>query len=107
MKANEFVKEYGLVEAKKIVDGLKVDFYFKGIKTSPVFTFDDGEYWISYDDLKHLVESHELVNSYGGVAGAKKYCNYLADANEYFSSHETNLLFSKIKLAIADVESCQ
>ncbi len=104
MKANEFVKEFGWEEVKEIVDGLKVDFYFKGIKTSPVVIFDDGETWCSYDDLKHLVESWQLVQDYGGVSKAKDFIS------PYSLDQLSKKVYSpmlRLKQAILDVESCQ
>lgn len=59
MKANEFIKKYGVDEARKYLkqfDGL--DHVYMG----------DGFY---IDDLKRLIESHELVEKCGGYEQAK------------------------------------
>ena len=83
--------------------------YFKDEKigTIQILTHENEYIEVNGDDLKRLVESHELVESYGGVFKAKEYCGYLAGANEYFSSHGINDLFYRIKRAIHYVESCQ
>ena len=103
MKANKFVEKFGW-------DAVNHDFsgYFKDEKigTIQILTHENEYIEVNGDDLKRLVESHELVESYGGVFKAKEYCGYLAGANEYFSSHGINELFYPIKQAIADVESC-
>lgn len=52
------------------------------------------------DDLKRLVESHELIKSCGGLEQAKAYA---IDANACNAFNDE----SKLKQAILDVESCQ
>ena len=85
MRANEFVKKYGWDEAIKQIKnptgthGASFDYSFMG-------------------DLKRLVESHELVDSLGGLDKAKKRC--------YPTKHLTMDSFYKLKQAIADMESC-
>ena len=98
MKANEFVKEFGWTAAKKMIDGLKVEYHINGIKTSPTIVLDDGTTWISYDDLKRLVESHELVSDYYGLTRAKEHAE---------SNYTAPELKAALRQAIADVESCQ
>ena len=98
MKENEFVKKHGWTAAKKMIDGLKVEYHINGIKTSPTIVLDDGATWISYDDLKRLIDSHELVEKLGGLENAK---------DEYFSCVQNNEPASYVAKAIADVESCQ
>ncbi|EIM39533.1 hypothetical protein HADU_06789 [Acinetobacter sp. HA] len=77
MKANEFFKKHGWNDTKVMIE-------------SP---FGLGEYEYLWDDLKRLVESHELVASWGGLADAKVAVKV--------SRHKKYL-----KRAIADVESC-
>lgn len=72
MKANEFFKKVG-IEAVK----------------SYIVAYEDH----LTDELKRLVESHELVASWGGLADAKVAVKV--------SRHKKYL-----KRAIADVESC-
>ena len=85
MNENEFVKSWGLKEAKELLK--------------------NGEGWCSIggyvfhtDDLKRLVESHELVRIYGGI-----------DVAIYIRNHNMLLpeFMPELKQAIADVESCQ
>lgn len=76
MKANEFFKKVG-IEAVK----------------SYIVAYEDH----LTDELKRLVESHELVESYGGLNGAKVKLNSL---------HDESTFKPKLKQAIADVESC-
>lgn len=80
MKANEFVKKFGLDLAKReyIVEHYGFDIL---------------------DDLKRLVESHELVEAYGGLDKAKLRC--------YPAKHLTMQSYYALRNAIADVESCQ
>ena len=82
MKANEFVLEHGWDAAKRLVENNK----HTGRTLSP-----------SEIELKRLVESHELMESKGGLDAAK---------NIVKSQHN---LYTDMRLvqAIADVESCQ
>ncbi len=84
MKANEFVKEFGLEYAKHILN------------EDSVILVD-----LDYTHLKRLVESHELVGSKGGLTKAKE---VLADNPVWcFGSKRYS---SPLEEAIADVESC-
>lgn len=75
MKANEFFKKVGIDAAR-----------------SYVAAYEDA----LTDELKRLVESHELVESYGGLDELKEFLSTLSmKPNDY------------LKQAIADVESCQ
>ena len=53
-----------------------------------------------YDDLKRLVESHELVEKHGGLIGAKEYLK-----GNFIQYHMS--AYARLKQAILDVESCQ
>ena len=76
MKANEYIKKYGVDCAKEILahnqDLMNIGFFI---------------------DLKRLVESHELVENWGGLDDAK-FALQLVRYPE------------RLKQAIADVESC-
>ena len=89
MKANEFVKKFGWEEAKIICNG--------------VFTGVVCYKWVelNIDDLKRLVESHELVESYGGMDRIKE------DTSDLEDWEESSSLWREVEKAIADVESCQ
>lgn len=82
MKANEYIKEYGLDIAKKAVSECTYG------------------YGIDLIELKSLVESNELVESYCGLDGSKRFIerDQEAEIDDYVTA--------KIKKAIADVESC-
>ncbi|WP_180008295.1 hypothetical protein [Acinetobacter sp. YH12238] len=79
MKANQFVKKFGWYEAKAF---LSFDSEVEIVYTASFF-----------DDLKRLVESHELVENWGGLDDAK-FALQLVRYPE------------RLKQAIADVESC-
>lgn len=85
MQANEFVKEHGIAEAKRVLHDARG---CVGVKLW-------GRYEFSTDDLKRLVESHELVEGFGGPSLARK------EAHKNCFSYNQRLL-----QAIADVESC-
>lgn len=91
MKANDFIKKFGLDLAKLDVRAFESGF----IKREDIvehYGFD------ILDDLKRLVESHELVEFYGGLDKAKIRC--------YPAKHVTMESYHNLKQAIADVESC-
>lgn len=87
MKANEFVKKFGWDEAKSKVD----DCLFLNAESFEWMGCD-----VVVDDLKRLVESHELVARYGTADEAKEYLPTLRMDS-----------YDELKQAIADVESCQ
>ena len=87
MKANEFVKKFGLDYAVELLN----DNAWSLKQCMAVSLLGD-----SGDELKRLVESHELVESFGGLDLARK----VAHKNCF----EFNAPLLK---AIADVESCQ
>ncbi|WP_180158838.1 hypothetical protein [Acinetobacter sp. YH01026] len=76
MKANEFFKKVGVVAVRSYL---------------AVYADD------LTNDLKRLVESHDLVESFGGVEMAKRYL----DENLECGDSEV------LRHAIADVESCK
>lgn len=80
MKANEFFKAMGLKAVKQFLEN-------DNIRTKEMS-----------DDLKRLVESHELVKEHGTIERAKEY------ANSPYTAPEVK---ERLKQAIADMESCQ
>ena len=84
MRANEFVKKFGWGEAISLIDASKIC----GIDKSVV----------DIEELKRLVESHELVREHGSIGRAKDY------AQSPYTAPEVS---ERLKQAIADVESCQ
>lgn len=81
MKANEYIKKYGVDCAKEILfhnqDLMNIGFFI---------------------DLKRLVESHKLLKSYGGAYIVKSYLK--------ITKHRDTELYKRLGIAIADVESC-
>jgi len=83
MKATEFVKKFGWFATTRLVNG--------------VDTTNDPYFTILLDDLKRLVESHELVNHMGGLEKAM-------DAVINQEANGRNM--TQLAQAIADVEAC-
>ena len=95
MRANEFVKKFGLDKAKQAV-GFGNKYAENGLLR--LETFDGDEIDVVIDDLKRLVESHELVKEHGSIERVKQY------ADSAYTAPEVE---ERLKQAIADVESCQ
>ena len=98
MKANEFVKKHGLNKAKvllstqgKTIANLKSEFTADQLKEYQGYIVSGD--LMSLVELKRLVESHELVENWGGLDDAK-FALQLVRYPE------------RLKQAIADVESC-
>ena len=81
MKANEFVKKFGWEYAKHI------------LTDDAPLVMD-----LNYTNLKRLVESHELVESYGGLSQSRRWIE-----RTVFKLSDSMIALKK---AIADVESC-
>lgn len=77
MKASEFFKKVG-------VDAVR----------SYLAAYEDA----LTDELKRLVESHELIKEHGSIDRAKMYAESIYTAPE---------VVERLKQAILDVESCQ
>lgn len=89
MRANDFIKAHGIAEAKRILHDARG---CVGVKLW-------GRYEFSTDDLKRIVESHELVESYGGIRQSRRWIE-----RTVFKLSDSMIALKK---AIADVESCQ
>jgi hypothetical protein len=83
MKANEFVKKFGLNEARKQIK-------------KPIGIYGAAFDYQFMDELKHLVESYELVEAHGGLPQAREV------AHKNCFEYPMRLL-----QAVADVESCK
>lgn len=81
MKANEYIKEYGLDIAKKAVSECTYG------------------YGIDLIELKRLVESHDLIESCGGLESVGEKLTH--------GMYESRAVIDRLKQAILDVESCQ
>lgn len=108
MKANEFVKNKGLKAAKLIIDCWidypETDVYLPDMMEYTFIAIEPTQNcpFVSLNDLKRLVVSHELVGSYGGLESSKltvNYPNFLNDEDVKTTNH-------RLSKAIADVESC-
>lgn len=66
MKANEFVKKYGWALVKRDIAALNAGF----IKRDDFF---ENYGFDIIDDLKRLVEAHDLIESFGSLEDAKEY----------------------------------
>lgn len=106
MKANEFVKKHGwtaVVEAVKSTNAEETAFFesteLESIlsKKGSFIGFDVKVHRIKYEEVKHLVESYELVGNFGGLEKAMD-----AVINQEANSRP----MSQLAQAIADVESC-
>ena len=91
MKANEFIKKFGLKLAQRDIAALDSGF-IKREDFLEHYGFD------IYDDLKRLIRSHSLVADLYGLEKAKKYAE---------SNYTAPEIKDALKQAIADVESCQ
>ena len=87
MKANEFVKNFGVERAKQIVNA-----------DHSVHALVFATTKVSLLDLKRLIESHELVKACGGIEAVNQ---HLKEGN-VFRFEEKPLM----RQTIADVESC-
>lgn len=97
MNAIEFVKHIGFGYAKKVVDAFESVTETNGEKMK--ISRNDGEgFEIDFDDIKRLVEAHELVMEHGSLERAKKY------SDSPYTAPEIKAVLDK---AITDVESCQ
>ena len=98
MKANEFIKEYGLGEAVELVNSVKFVVKIKDIVCDPCFFTEDCT--LSYKELKRLVESHEIIQKdFESVE--------MADYEHMISGWYSDPYWVRVKQAITDVESCQ
>ena len=87
MKANEFIKEHGLEEAKKALN------FAQGFNLEKVPCTVNKEYFsIDVCELERLVNAYDRVERLGGLKGSRAKCllEYMRDLR-----------------AIEDVESCQ
>lgn len=95
MKANEFFKAMGINAVRQFLEN-------DNIRTKEM-----------HDDLKRLVESHELVEKVGGLLSAKANINEMVvdSGSGYVSDgaklYDYDFSFGSLRKSIADVESCQ
>ena len=98
MKANEFVKRFGLDKTKCVINDFENGKYKDCCLDTGLINNLEKSWWdICVYDLKRLVESHELVKEHGSLGGAKEY------ADSAYTAPEVAV---RLHAAIADVESC-
>lgn len=109
MKANDFVKKNGW---KAVQHDFSIYFKDESIGTIKILTHCREYIEVDGDDLKRIIESHELVESCGGLSLAKVALDRIAGsiackvyAGKLLIVAETR--HNELKKAIADVESCQ
>lgn len=119
MKANEFVKKVGWDKAKEVAS------FTSNVCEDPTHFDSDLDIYVHFDDfkgimdesdicigdLKRIVESWELVESYKGLHCAKNTLGLLQSSMEIGLYHgmdgvDAATEIPRLKQAIADVESC-
>lgn len=93
MKANEFITDKGIDEAIRHLECY-------GWRNTPFII-----------KLKRLVESHELVDNFGGIKRAKRilkksYTSFNTMVSVVWNDKPFQCTIEKLEQAIADVESC-
>lgn len=113
MKANEFVKQYGIEKAKlllstqgKTIAELKGEYTAKQLKEYQGYIVSGD--LMSFVELKRIFESWELVQEFGDNESYLK--NYLTKNPEakgfYLDSWCQTFTRDRLEQAIADMESC-
>ena len=114
MNATDFIKQHGVDKAREVVSGAPD----RATTVKPSLDFKHFIYgicenaagaYILLSDLKRLVESLDLVKSYGGIINAKHELILLQKHLNNTFGYVTIITSEKIenlKQAIADVESC-
>ena len=106
VKANEFVKKFGLDSFKAAMLCPQFKRYNYAILYSDEIDFSNeivekhADYMFKASDIKRLVESHELVKKLGGLEKCKGLVQVCI-----FKGRDSYA--ARLKQAIADVESCQ
>ena len=106
MKANKFVKEFGLDSFKAAMLCPQFKRYNYTILYSDEIDFSNeivekhADYMFKASDIKRIVESHEYIESYGGLIESKRTLEMRHSAINLDG-------WDKLKQAIADVESCK
>lgn len=113
MKANQFVKQFGIAAAYDLWEGA-FPLYENNmcILNGCVCTLN-SEFMFNLIDIKHLIESHELIKCFNGVSMATYYLLKSKNSDNieiYYTNEHGNIFITyepKLQQAISDVESCQ
>lgn len=108
MNAIQFIKEHGVDKAREVIDGIPSKYMSCYYSTLCYCTkskkysdrFKPRESLVNMGWLKRLVDSLDLVKSYGGIINAKHDLKYLDLDWDYDTPRVTRL-----RQAIADYES--
>ncbi|MCO8100943.1 hypothetical protein [Acinetobacter indicus] len=107
MKANEFVKKFGWTGFKIACQHRAINRYKYTIIWSDEIGFSneinkiDADWTFESKDVLRLIASHELVEKLGGLESAKK------ELHRQSILRWINPETERLRVAIADVESCQ
>ena len=112
MKAQEYIKKYGIAKAKELVSNIVNTISVDGVVCDPCFITDEGEY-VSYNDLKRVVDSYDLVAIHGFENSKEIVTN--APSDDHFYSwtlggsgvRDKTVNIGELRKAILDVESCK
>lgn len=103
MKANEFIKKFGLDTFRLSVGFVSTRKYLVVYEDEIDFTDEikpsHGECVFDRSEVKRLVESYELVESCGGLESVGEKLTH--------GMYESKAVIERLKQAISDVESCQ
>lgn len=99
MKANEFVKKFGLSHTVYLLKDTELTEFAIHSNCAGKHYMDT----VCVSDLKRLVESHELVEKHGGLLNVKNSFQMERDCGGV----DMTPFGKKLYQAIADVESCQ
>lgn len=132
MKVSEFVKEFGWEKAREVIKSIPICAHAFNIIDGSIIYYqrvEDWWYWYnkprkqydfssskamkySLDDLKSLVESHDLIERVGGLERAKSIllgCERYGrqDVKVPVTGGFIYIHYDFLKLDVADVEACQ
>ncbi len=113
MKANEFVKKFGLVKSRDVVKNAPKDDCSYSIEIGIYLDrYAFSKYEVYIDEIKRLVESWDLVELCGGLKLAKRilkkaYTQFNTMVSVVWNDKPFQCTIQKLEQAIADVESCQ
>lgn len=110
MEAHECLKLKGLVECKKLIDRVNIFAVACDVVCDPILVLDIDNF-VSYNDLKKLVESHELFEKYESLDEAKAHLErirFCIATKTWFGKALLNwsMYADKLEQAVSDVESC-